>query len=281
MSILREIIEHKRAEVEADKKSCPQSQIESEIEREAKILTPRGFIDALRKSLKPSIIAEIKKASPSKGIIRKDLDPVTTAVKYAAGGAACISVLTESKFFLGELSYLKKIRNKLPSLPLLRKDFIVDSYQVYQTRAAGADAILLIVAALDEAELKSLLELSLELSLDVLIEVHDEQEMARALSLLETLPAVSSRVALGINNRNLSTFVTDLAVSVDLLSQFSERLKKLGLISISESAIEKPEDILMLDSAGLDAYLVGESLVKIGDPGENLKNLIRKTRELL
>lgn len=272
MSILDRIIEHKRQEVEADKTTL------KEIEKEALFLTTRGFISALRCYQKPSIIAEVKKASPSKGIIRDDLNPVTTALDYAANGAACISVLTDKEFFQGELDFLREIREAVSDTPLIRKDFIIDPFQVYETRAAGADAILLIASVLDDAELKDLFALSLEIELDVLLEIHNASELERALKLFENFDEIESKAVLGINNRDLSTFETDLSVSVTLLSDFGEELDKRGIAVVSESGIECAEDIASLDVAGVSAYLIGESLVRQGSPGENLRDLIKTSR---
>ncbi len=224
---------------------------------------PRGFARALRfmaESGGTPIIAEVKKGSPSKGVIRADFDPVEIADCYQAAGATCLSVLTDEQYFYGHLSFLGLIREQV-SLPLLRKDFIIDPYQVVQARVAGADAILLIAAALDDARLKELALLASELQLDTLLEVHDADELERALRLPVDL--------IGINNRNLQTFVTDLGVTEQLAARIPPEQ-----LAIAESGINSRADIERLQAAGARAFLIGESLMREGDVKNKLQSLL-------
>lgn len=237
----------------------------SQLEQFPRYAEPRrGFVSALRRG-HPAVIAEVKKASPSRGVIRADFDPIAIARSYAEGGAAAISVLTEEQFFQGHLSYLGAIRDVV-TLPLLRKDFLTDPYQVVEARAWGADAILLIVAILDEARLRDLMSVAAELGLDALVEVHTEAELARA--------AAAGATAIGINNRDLRTFVTSLATA--------ERLRPLvpaGAVAVAESGIDSAADVARLRAAGFEAFLVGESLMRASDPGRRLSELLgRRTR---
>ncbi len=224
---------------------------------------PRGFARALQAMVASggtAIIAEVKKGSPSKGIIRADFDPVAIAEDYQDGGATCLSVLTDQSYFFGHLRNLGLIREQV-SLPLLCKDFIVDPYQLYQARLYGADAVLLIAAALDDSQLLALAQLARELRLDTLLEVHDETELQRALALPVDL--------IGINNRDLRTFVTDLAVTERLAGRIPP-----AQIAVAESGITSRQDIERLQRAGARAFLVGESLMREG-------NIEQKLRELL
>lgn len=224
---------------------------------------PRGFFAALRHTMEsggPAVIAEVKRASPSAGIIRQDFDPVQIARQYAANGATCLSVLTDKPFFQGDDVYLQEIRAAV-DLPLLRKDFIVDEYQILQARVLGADAVLLIVAALSDAQLMDYTILAHDLGMDVLVEVHDEAELDRALPLPLTM--------VGVNNRNLHDFSVDLQTSVRLMA----RLPK-DYILVSESGICHHDDIRYLQDAGIGAFLVGGSLMAKADPGAALRNLI-------
>ena len=224
---------------------------------------PRGFARALRTmadSGGTALIAEVKKGSPSKGIIRADFDPVEIAGIYQNGGATCLSVLTDEQYFYGHLRYLGLIREQV-SLPLLRKDFIIDPYQVVEARVAGADAILLIAAALEDQQLQELAELARQLKLDTLLEVHDAQELERALTLPVDL--------IGINNRNLKTFVTDLGVTERLAGRIPRQQ-----MAIAESGINTRADIERLQAAGAGAFLIGESLMREDNIEEKLRNLI-------
>lgn len=219
----------------------------------------RGFADALRRPGR-AIIAEIKRASPSRGVIRADFDPQWIARRYADSGAAALSVLTEERHFQGKLEYLAAIRERV-SLPLLRKDFIFDEYQVVEARAWGADAILLIVAALGDAELRSLQRFARSLDLDVLVEVHTEAELDRALAAEASL--------IGVNSRDLNTFVTSLQTAVRLATRLPPNVQR-----VAESGIYRGADIELLANAGYDAFLIGESLMREEDPGVALAALL-------
>jgi indole-3-glycerol phosphate synthase len=259
--ILKKIVAHKTEEVAFAKISQPLSEIKARLcDREDQ---PRGFERSLRNAAASgwtAIIAEVKKGSPSKGLIRPDFDPVDIAITYQDSGATCISVLTDEQFFLGHLGYLSLIREQV-SLPLLRKDFIFDPYQIYEAAAGGADAILLIAAMLDQPSLKELHALAGELYLDVLLEVHDERELEMAL-------ATECRV-IGINNRSLHTFVTDLSATERLAGMIpSDRL------IVAESGINSRADVERLQRAGAKAFLVGESLMREDDIGAKLKELL-------
>jgi indole-3-glycerol phosphate synthase len=224
--------------------------------------TPRGFINRLQEKLQTgqaAVIAEIKKASPSRGLLRKDFDPGQIAASYEKGGAACLSVLTDIDFFKGADAYLQQARAAC-SLPVLRKDFIVDPYQVYEARVLGADAVLLIVAALNDAMLLELLQLTTHLGMDALVEVHDAGELERALATPAPL--------LGINNRDLRSFETSLDVTLDLLEHIPE-----DRIVVTESGIHTVEDVALMRARGVNAFLVGEAFMKASEPGERLAEL--------
>ena len=254
--ILDDIIAARRTDLASARRAVPLSALR---ERPLWAARRRGFAAALR-ARHPAVIAEVKKASPSKGVIRADFDPVAIARQYAAGGAAALSVLTEERYFQGSLAYLEAIRAAV-ELPLLRKDFIFDPYQVAEARAWGADAILLIVAALDDGALGELHAAALEEGLDVLVEAHDADELARAAALGATL--------VGINNRDLRTFVTTL--------ETAERLRPgipAGAVAVAESGIETPADVARLRAAGYEVFLIGESLMRQADPGVALCALL-------
>jgi indole-3-glycerol phosphate synthase len=257
--ILEKILATKRTEVAAAR----QMRSEAEILREAQARKDvRGFIRALEDKIsqgKPAVIAEVKKASPSKGIIRENFNPAQIASSYAAHGAACLSVLTDVQYFQGSHDYLRQARAAC-SLPVLRKDFIIDPYQVIHARALGADCILLIVAALGLTQMKELENLALELGMDVLVEVHDGDELDAALQLKTPL--------LGINNRNLRSFKTSLNNTIDLLPRVPA-----GKRVVTESAIGTPEDVALMRSHGVQAFLVGERLMRAAEPGEALSEL--------
>ncbi len=224
--------------------------------------TPRGFVAAIERKLaegKSAVIAEIKKASPSKGLLREDFHPAEIAASYEKGGAACLSVLTDADFFQGHEEYLKQARAAC-SLPVIRKDFIIDPYQVYEARAIGADAILLIVAALGDALLLELSELADHLGMDVLVEVHDAHELERALRLPLKL--------IGINNRNLRTFETRLTTTTELLQQIPR-----DRIVVTESGIHSAADVQFMRAHDINAFLVGEAFMRAPEPGEALKAL--------
>ena len=228
---------------------------------ESRVLT-RDFAGALRAKVavgKPAVIAEVKKASPSKGVLRADFIPADIAQSYAEYGAACLSVLTDKDFFQGNVDYLKQARASC-DLPVLRKDFIVDPYQVYESRVMGADCILLIAACLDDAEMKALEALALSLDMAVLVEVHDRTELERALKLKTPL--------LGINNRNLQTFEVSLDTTLGLLKDVpADRLL------VTESGVTTPTDVARLREAGVNAFLVGEAFMRAEDPGVALAAL--------
>ncbi|MFA6162730.1 MAG: indole-3-glycerol phosphate synthase TrpC [Methylobacter sp.] len=223
---------------------------------------PRGFYNALQsKALakKPAIIAEIKKASPSKGVIREDFNPIAIGQDYAMNGAACLSVLTDKEYFQGSEVYLQMVRERCP-LPVLRKDFMIDPYQIYEARALGADCILLIVAALGDNQMQELSDVATKLGMDVLVEVHDAEELQRALTLDTKL--------IGINNRNLRTFETSLQTTLDLKANVpADRL------IITESGIHTHEDVqLMLDN-DIYTFLVGEAFMRAESPGQKMREL--------
>ena len=222
----------------------------------------RGFADALRTRIErgePAVIAEVKKASPSKGVIRAEFDPAAIARRYEAGGAACLSVLTDVDFFQGADEYLVAAREAC-TLPVLRKDFVVDEYQLHEARALGADAVLLIAAALDDAQLAGFAALAAELGLDALAEVHDATELERVLRL--PLPLV------GVNNRDLRTF----GVSLDTTLALKDRLPA-DRVLVTESGIAAPADVARMRDAGVHAFLVGEAFMREADPGEALRRL--------
>jgi indole-3-glycerol phosphate synthase len=227
----------------------------------------RGFTDAIeskRAADLPAVIAEVKKASPSKGVIRADFDPAAIARSYEAGGAACLSVLTDVDFFQGADAYLQQARATC-ALPVLRKDFIIDPYQIVEARVLGADCILLIVAALDDAQLSSLYREAMSIGLDVLVEVHDDDELARALA----LPSIDGRQPLiGVNNRNLRTFEVSLENSLDLKRRMPE-----GRILVTESGIATHVDVARMLAADIHSFLVGETFMRDADPGAALQRL--------
>ncbi len=258
--ILDDILAHKKLEVAAAKGLVPQAELQALL---AAAPTPRGFVAALRAKAEcgTAIIAEVKKGSPSKGIIRADFDPLAIARCYEQAGAACLSVLTDSRFFYGDLAYLPRIA-ELVSRPLLRKDFIVDAYQIYEARVHRADAILLIAAALSLAELQEFAGLANELGLDVLLEVHDESELEMALQVPVEM--------IGINNRNLKTFQTDLATTERLLPNIPG-----SKIVVAESGINNRGDIVRLTRAGARAFLVGECLMREDDIKFKLQSLLQ------
>lgn len=258
--ILDEIIENKKSEVEASKTSLPLEKMKEQLND---VLAPRDFFDAINPKGELKVISEVKHASPSKGIFREDFDPVEIAKSYSAGGASAISVLTDNKYFKGNLNYLRNIRQNVET-PLLRKDFIVDPYQVYEARLFGADALLLIVAALDQTTLSNLLELTHSLQMNAIVEVHDEQELDRAL-------LADARI-IGINNRDLRTFDVDLNVSIKLSKKVPE-----AKIVIAESGIGSIKDIDNLRAEGVHVFLIGETFMKAPNPGQKLTELINSS----
>ena len=267
--ILDTIIAHKRKELAAEQAQVPLTQLETEV---MNLPPTRDFgaackpklavksRDAIAGTGTVKLIAEVKKKSPSKGIIREDFDPVSIAETYVQNGAAAISVLTDKHFFAGELGYLRSIRD-IVDVPLLRKDFTIDPYHIYQARAAGADAILLIVAALTAAQLRTFMDVAESLSLACLVEVHTQEELAVALD-------VDAQI-IGINNRDLRTFHTDIATTFQLREAIPT-----DKVVVSESGIYSSEDVMRLWEAGVQAMLVGESLMRSPDIGEQVRHLL-------
>jgi len=262
MTILDTILEYKKTEVENQKKLCDINELINKCKNTAETI---GFLNILKKNKqekKISLIAEIKKASPSKGVIKEDFNHIEIARIYEESGASAISVLTDEKFFQGSIKYLKDIK-QISQIPVLRKDFIIDEYQIYQTKEMGADIILLIAAALDKKQLKDFYDMSKELGLDALLEVHDEKELDYALEINADI--------IGINNRNLKTFEISINHTVDLIKDIKLDNKYI----ISESGIENSENVKFLKTYGVDGILVGESLIKSIDIGKFLKNLLK------
>ena len=259
MNQLSKIIETTKETV---KKSISYRQISS-LEEDFEKYCKRAFVSAISEKVfkeETAIIAEIKKASPSKGLIREDFDPKKIAEEYETNGATCLSILTDEPFFQGKLEYLATVRNSC-ELPILRKDFIIDPYQIYETKAYGGDCILLIVAALDIMQLKDFSQLAQELDLDILVEIHSEEELTRALSISPTL--------VGINNRDLTTFEVDKNLSLKL----SKKIPR-DITVVSESGINSKEDILSSKEQGIHSFLIGESLMREPSPGEALKKIL-------
>lgn len=257
--ILNRILARKVEEVAERRARVPEAEL---IARIADLPDTRGFAAAVEAKIDadlPAVIAEVKRASPSKGLIRPNFDPAAIAKSYERAGAACLSVLTDSDFFQGSEAFLQQAREAC-SLPVLRKDFIIDPYQVHEARAIGADCVLLIVSALDDDVLLQLSLLAAELDLDVLCEVHDEEELERALALPVPL--------IGVNNRNLRNFETSLETSLAL-----QALIEYDRILVAESGIHTIEDVTRLREGGIHAFLVGEAFMRAEDPGSELRRL--------
>lgn len=257
--ILQRILATKREEVSARRRRLPLTEVRDLAESQGKSRDFAGALSRRINSGRAAVIAEIKKASPSKGVIRERFDPRQIASSYAQAGAACLSVLTDRRYFQGAEAYLQLAR-EVSGLPTLRKDFTIDAYQVYESRAIGADAVLLIVAALDDAMLRDLYQLIRELGMAALVEVHDAAELESALDLPEAV--------LGINNRDLRTFTTSLDNTIRLLPRIPE-----GRLVVTESAIHTPADVAYMRAHGVHAFLVGEALMRAEDPGAELKVL--------
>ncbi len=254
--ILEEIVWHKEIEVAQLREKTPLADLQSQA---LKAQPPLDFVAALRQGkTKPALIAEVKKASPSKGVLRQDFDPVAIALSYQKGGASCLSVLTDQKFFQGSFDYLTQIRAAV-DLPLLCKDFILYPYQMYLARVRGADAILLIAAILSDQDLQYFLKIAKALKMAALIEVHTLAELDRVLSL-------DGVTLVGINNRNLENFSVDLQTTCDILAARSQQLQDRGILVVSESGLHFPDDLAIVASAGAAAVLIGESLVKQANP---------------
>lgn len=258
-TILREILARKAEEVAERRATQSLSSLESRISEQS---APRGFCAALQQRTsagEPAVIAEVKKASPSKGIIREDFQPAQIARSYQKGGASCLSVLTDRDFFKGSEAYLQQARDAC-ELPVLRKDFTVDPYQVIEARAIGADAVLLIVAALANEQMHELMQAATEVGVDVLVEVHDRAELERALELPATL--------IGINNRDLHSFETSLSTTLDLLPHIPD-----DRLVVTESGIHTTADVALMRDANVLAFLVGEAFMRAPEPGEKLREL--------
>lgn len=257
--ILDKILASKTREVERLKASEPIADLERQLRD---VASTRPFIERLRAAEPFAVIAEVKYRSPSAGVIREGFEPLSIARSYEAGGAAAISVLTDAEFFGGSFLYLRAIRERLTT-PLLCKDFVIDRYQLLLARLFGADCVLLIVAALDDQRLRSLFADARELGLDVLVEVHDERELERAVDLGAQL--------IGVNNRNLKTFQVSIDTSLALAERFPG-----GVVRISESGISDPRAVRRLRQAGYHGFLVGEHLMRAEDPGHELEVLLKR-----
>ncbi|MBH8572553.1 indole-3-glycerol phosphate synthase TrpC [Nostocaceae cyanobacterium CENA369] len=263
--ILDEIVLHKKQEIAQMQKELPLTFLQNQLTTAP---TVRNFLTALQENpSQPSLIAEVKKASPSRGIIREDFDAVAIATAYERGGAACLSVLTDQKFFQGSFANLRTVRSHV-ELPLLCKEFIIDPYQIYVARTAGADAVLLIAAILSDEELQAFLHVIHDLGMNALVEVHTLIELDRVLK-LENLRLV------GINNRNLENFTLDLGTTKQLLAQRQQQLQSLGITVVSESGLYTSADLSLVAEAGVRAVLVGESLVKQSDVEQAVRSLLR------
>jgi indole-3-glycerol phosphate synthase len=255
VSILERILAAKRAELAAAREKIS----EEEMRSRARAAAPaRDFLGALR-AKRPAVIAEIKRASPSKGLLRENFDPAAIARSYEKAGAACMSVLTDAEFFQGSTTHLQQARAAC-ALPALRKDFLIDPYQAYESRALGADCILLIAACLEDRQMRELEALALELGMAVLVEIHDSAELERALALKTPL--------IGINNRNLRTFETRLEITLELLPRVPK-----DRIVVTESGILSPADVARMRVAGVHTFLVGEAFMRSADPGSALRTL--------
>ena len=257
--ILKKILARKAEEIADRSRRAPLAELKKRLRDTS---PPRGFLQAIQQRIstgQPAVIAEIKKASPSKGLLRADFRPADIAKSFERHGATCLSVLTDGDFFQGSDAHLQQAREAC-ALPVLRKDFTMDSYQVYEARAIGADAVLLIVAALDDTRIRELNALALELGLDVLIEVHDAPELERAQALQPAL--------IGINNRDLKTFHTTVETTLGLLWKIPE-----DCMIVTESGIHTPEEVARLRAQGVQAFLVGEAFMKAAEPGEKMSEL--------
>jgi indole-3-glycerol phosphate synthase len=263
---LEKIIADKRQHVAARKAELPRHELEKQLAFQS---PPRGFARALREKQASGdygLIAEIKRASPSKGLIRADFDPPSLAEAYEKGGAACLSVLTDPKYFQGEDAYLAAARDRV-ALPVLRKDFMIDPYQIVESRVLGADCILLIMAALGDAEARDLADLAAQLDMDVLVEIHDRAELDRALRLEPQL--------LGINNRNLQTFEVSLETAFELVRNIPP-----ACLPVAESGLGTPADLALLADHGITTFLIGESLMRQEDVETATRTLLDRPKEL-
>jgi indole-3-glycerol phosphate synthase len=258
-NLLKKIINHKKQEVANNMKIIS---INEMIERAKQASPTRGFYNALKKKVdlkKNAIIAEIKKASPSKGILRNDFNPVAIAKSYQKNGATCLSILTDKKFFQGDNQYLIDVKKQV-SIPILRKEFIINPYQVYESRAIGADCILLIASCLNNEQIIELSSLAKSLEMDVIVEVHTLEELENCLKI--NLPTI------GINNRNLNTFEVSLNTTIELVNKI-----KKDILVITESGIKNADDVKLMRSNNVYSYLVGEAFIKKDNPGQALKEI--------
>jgi indole-3-glycerol phosphate synthase len=267
-NILEKIVWHKEAEVARLRDTLPLSDLQRDI---LNAPPARDFVAALRHGqTSPALIAEVKKASPSKGVIREDFDPIAIAQAYASHGATCLSVLTDRTFFQGDFEYLAQIRQAV-DLPLLCKEFILYPYQMYLARLKGADAVLLIAAILSDKDLSYFVQIAKALGMAALVEVHTLEELDRILA----IPGVS---LIGINNRDLETFTTQLSTTAALISARQDQIDDKNVLMVSESGIHTPDDLGAVATAGAQAVLVGESLVKQPHPGEAIDQLFQRHR---
>jgi indole-3-glycerol phosphate synthase len=265
LHILEEIVWYKEKEVDQMREALPLLELKKKIDDAPPL---RDFWGALKQGkTQPSLIAEVKKASPSKGVIREDFDPVKIAQAYQKGGASCISVLTDQKFFQGSFENLTLVRQTV-DLPLLCKEFIIYPYQIYQARIKGADAVLLIASILSDQDLKYFVKIVKALGMTALIEVHTLTELDRVLQ-------VEDVNLIGINNRNLQDFSVSLTTTTEILAARKEVLQERGILVVSESGLHTHEDLNFVKSAGVEAVLIGESLVKEADPGEAIAKLFQ------
>ncbi|KAJ6401487.1 hypothetical protein OIU84_016818 [Salix udensis] len=270
-NILEEIVWNKDVEVAKMRERKPLSSLKKSLENAP---PTRDFLGALREANRrtgfPGLIAEVKKASPSRGILREDFDPVEIAKAYEKGGAACLSVLTDEKYFKGSFENLEAIRNAGVKCPLLCKEFVVEAWQIFYARVKGADAILLIAAVLPDLDIKYMTKICKMLGLTALVEVHDEREMDRVL-------AIEGVELIGINNRNLETFEVDISNTKRLLEgERGQLIRQKDIIVVGESGLFTPDDIAYVQEAGVKAVLVGESIVKQSDPGKGISGLFGK-----
>lgn len=262
--ILEEIVWHKETEVDALRETLPLLKLRQQVQE---VAPPRNFRAALQMAKsRPAVIAEVKKASPSKGIIRENFDPIAIAQAYTNGGATCLSVLTDKKFFQGDFNYLKQIRT-VTDLPLLCKDFIIYPYQMYYARAHGADAVLLIAAILSDKDLQYFLKIAATQGMTALVEVHTLEELDRVL-------ALDGVNLIGINNRDLQTFAVDRQTTCTLLRDRQAALQTRDILIVSESGLFTAEDLTTVAIAGADAVLIGEALMRQPDPGQALATLL-------
>ncbi|BAU43497.1 indole-3-glycerol phosphate synthase TrpC [Leptolyngbya sp. O-77] len=261
--ILEEIVWHKETEVDQMRDRVSLLDLQKKVKD---LPPPKDFLNALRQGkTSPALIAEVKKASPSKGVIREDFDPVAIARAYEQAGAACISVLTDEKFFQGGFAYLQQVRDAV-DVPLLCKDFVIYPYQIYMARLHGADAVLLIAAILSDKDLQYFIKIVQALNMTALVEVHTLEELDRVL-------ALQGVHLVGINNRNLQDFSVDLQTSCSLLADRQAQIQKQGILTVSESGLHTPTDLRRVKQAGVEAVLIGESLVKQPDPAAAIASL--------